>query len=509
MMQRLILVTSGLLLTITPTAQAAERALLRAAMNTITASDLQTHVDYLSDDAFEGREAGSRGGRAAGGYLVQQLEKRKLRGMGASGSYYQLFGKGYGNILAKLEGSDPVLKSEVVIVGGHYDHVGYGNRTNSFGPFGYVHNGADDNASGVAGLLEVIDAFLKSGIEPRRSILFAFWDGEEKGLIGSKHWVANPTVPLDRVGAVFNLDMIGRLKGNKLEVYGTRTARGLRRLVSENNGESPLELDFSWEMKSNSDHHTFFTKSIPVLMFHTGLHDDYHRPSDDAHLVNSEGMQSAARLLFRVVLSLTEEDQLASFRPECRSESPTGRRTIESALSPLPPRLGVRWKPQTGSQGVTLSEVRPGTPAERAGWREGDRIIQFNGKKISDSAAFHRAVFKAASSPVEVLVHRRGDQNPTNYQIELDGRPLRIGISWRLDDAEPSTVLLTRVVPASPAEAAGLQVGDRIYDVQGERFSDSEQLFELLTTLSSPMTLSVERAGQIRTVTLAVDPQRN
>ena len=507
MMRPLVLGTVGLIVTMAAVSSAAERALLRSALNTITASDLQRHVDYLSDDAFEGREAGSRGGRAAGVYLVQQLEKRKLRGHGDGSSYYQPFGQGFRNILAMLDGSDPLLRDEVVIVGGHYDHVGYGDRTNSFGPFGYVHNGADDNASGVAGMLEVIDAFLKSGIEPRRSILFAFWDGEEKGLIGSKHWVAHPTTPLERVVAAINLDMIGRMEGDKLEVYGTRTAHGLRRLVSQSNSDSPLELDFSWEMKSNSDHHTFFTKSIPVLMFHTGLHDDYHRPSDDAHLVNSQGMQRASRLLFQVVHQLSDVDQLARFRQQSRSESPSGQRTLERPLTPAPPRLGVRWKPQTGARGVTLSEVRPGSPAERAGWRTGYRIVEFDGQPINDAALFHRAVF-AASSAVEVKVHRPGDQEPTAYQVKLDGSPSRIGVSWRLDDAEPGTVLLTRVVPASPAADAGIRVGDRIYSVQGRQFSDSERLFELLTTLPSPMTLSIERSGRIQTVKLAVDAQR-
>jgi len=508
MILRRILILCGLILALTTTAAAAERALLRAALNSITASDLQTHVDYLADDVFEGREAGSRGGRAAGVYLTQQLEKRNLRGMGDDGGYFQPFGKGFRNILAILPGSDPELKDEIVVVGGHYDHVGYGDRTNSFGPFGYVHNGADDNASGVAGLLEVIDAFLSAGVVPRRSILFAFWDGEEKGLVGSKHWVANPSIPLGRVVAAINLDMIGRMKNNKLEVYGTRTAQGLRRLVSESNTESQLELDFSWEMKSNSDHHTFFAKSIPVLMLHTGLHDDYHRPSDDAHLVNSEGMQQAARLMFQVILSLSDRDQLAGFRPESRGESPAGQRTLERSLTPLPPRLGVRWRPQVGTEGVTLSEVRPGTPAERAGFREGDRIVRFNGQRITDSETFRREVL-TTSSPVEVWVQRRGEEGPAAYQVDLNGQPSRIGISWRIDDAEPGTVLLTRVVPASPAALAGMRVGDRIYEIQGKQFSDSDQLYKLLTTMPGPMTLNVERAGSVRAVELSLDLRHN
>jgi Zn-dependent M28 family amino/carboxypeptidase len=112
------------------------------------------------------------------------------------------------------------LKREVIVVGAHYDHVGYGSQSNSFGPWGYVHNGADDNASGISGLLEVIDAMLAAKPAPRRSVLFAFFDGEEKGLLGSKHWVAQPTVPRTHIACMINVDMIGRMQHDRVEIYG-------------------------------------------------------------------------------------------------------------------------------------------------------------------------------------------------------------------------------------------------------------------------------------------------
>ena len=144
--------------------------MMSAAHATIRAADAGRHVGVLADDAFEGREGGSRGGRAAATYIVEQLTKLGIQPAGDSGTYYQPFG-GMRNILAVIEGSDPELAQEVVAVGAHYDHVGYGNADNSYGPFGYVHNGADDNASGVAGLLELVEALGQLPERPRRSIL--------------------------------------------------------------------------------------------------------------------------------------------------------------------------------------------------------------------------------------------------------------------------------------------------------------------------------------------------
>ncbi|MFM8703368.1 MAG: M20/M25/M40 family metallo-hydrolase, partial [Planctomycetia bacterium] len=163
-------------------APAAER--MSAAHASIQAADASRHVHALADDSFEGREGGSRGGRAAGAYIVQAIEKLGLQPAGDNGTYDQAFG-GMRNILALLPGSDPMVAGELVVVGAHYDHVGYGNASNSYGPTGYIHNGADDNASGVAGLIEIAEAFQHMPSRPRRPILFAFWDGEEKGLLGS------------------------------------------------------------------------------------------------------------------------------------------------------------------------------------------------------------------------------------------------------------------------------------------------------------------------------------
>ena len=297
-----------------PAGFAASNEARQAALSSISADELQAHVDALADDMFEGRKAGSRGGRAAGTYLVTLFEKHGLQPAGDEGSFFQTLQSGYRNILAVMPGSDPELKDQYILIGAHYDHVGYGSRSTSYGPLGFIHNGADDNASGTAAVLELIEAFSMVPQLPRRSIVFALWDGEEQGLKGSKHWVANPTVSLSKICAVINCDMIGRLGEKGVKIYGTRSSQGLRKLISHNNRQYELPLNFTWEMKANSDHWPFFQQNIPVLMFHTGLHDQYRRPADVSCLVQVEGAVKVVSLVHSLVRELADRTERPAFR---------------------------------------------------------------------------------------------------------------------------------------------------------------------------------------------------
>jgi hypothetical protein len=488
-------------------ARGAELATLHRAAASISASELQSHVNVLADDSFEGRESGSRGGRAAGMYLLQQLEQRGLRGGGDDAGFFQSFGEGYRNVLGYLEGSDPELKQQIIVVSAHYDHVGYGSRRNSFGPFGYVHNGADDNASGTAGILETVDACLAMPSPPKRSILFAFWDGEEKGLLGSKHWVEHPTIDLANVAFMINVDMIGRMQNRQIEIFGSRTAPGLRRLVSEINGGTNLNLKFNWELKANSDHHSFISHNIPALMLHTGLHDDYHRPSDDAHKLNPEGMEFASRLLFGVSYEIADRSDLGGFRADAQNETPAAQRRLEQPLSALPPRLGVRWYSEDEGPGLLIAHVEPGTAAERAGLFVNDRLIEFAGRQVANQDQFRQDVL-FADSPVEIVVVRASEEDPVTLSADLDGAPTRLGIAWREDAGEPGTVIVTRVVSGSPGRIAGLQAGDRIYAIANEPFLVGRDLYDKFTTLPSPIELTIERNGQLQSVSLDVPPPR-
>jgi hypothetical protein len=491
----------GLLARSSP-ALAGERSAHAAALESIKAADSKRYVDALADDSFEGRQAGTRGGQAAGIYLAREFQRHKLKPAGGDGTYFQQFFGNCRNVLGVLEGSDPVLRQQYILVGAHYDHVGYGSRSNSNGPIGFIHNGADDNASGVAGLLETIEAFATLPSPPKRSILFAYWDSEENGLNGSKHWVQNPTIPLQQISAAINLDMIGRLRNDQVHVYGTRTSAGLRRLVSQANRDVNLLLDFTWEMSGDSDHHTFFLAGIPVIMFHTGLHDDYHRPSDDAPKINNDGIERISRLLFNSTAALADETQQNRFRPQSRSETQSTRQAQEQALAPLPGRLGVRWLPakNDGAQkaGVQLESVTPGSAAARGGLRPGDRIVRFAGHEV-DHDQFASLVL-AAANPVEAVVERTGTPEPLTIKLQLAGQPVRMGITWRIDDAEPSLVQIVRVVPGSPAASAGINLFDRVYEVNGQRFASGDEYARLVAASEGPLQLLVETHGRMRTI---------
>ncbi|MEX0712084.1 MAG: PDZ domain-containing protein, partial [Pirellulales bacterium] len=307
----------------------------------------------------------------------------------------------------------------------------------------------------------------------------------------------------ERVTIMLNMDMIGRLRKDRLEVYGIRSSRGLRRMVSLANRDSNLVLDFQWDMREDSDHFSFYDRGLPVLMLHTGLHEDYHRPGDDAEKINPAGAERVGRLLFNMLIDLADRPYISGFRQASHSESAAARRALERPLPPLPGRLGITWdlKMDAEGRGLWVTRVAAGSPAALGGIRPGDRIVRFDGRPVDRGAAL-RAMALAAESPVEVSLIRAPASEPIELSLQLRGDPVRLGLSWRADDAEPGSVLLTRVVPDSPAARAGLRVQDRIYQVSGQSITSSDELAHLLLDSGGPIELAVERHGRVSSVLL-------
>jgi hypothetical protein len=315
------------------------------------------------------------------------------------------------NVIGVLRGSDPKLRDEYIVIGGHYDHLGYGEQGGSMAPSqtGQIHHGADDNASGTAGVMELARILSQERSGLRRSVLFMLYSGEELGLLGSAHYVQQPLVPIDRTIAMLNLDMIGRLNNNKLFVGGTGTSPGFRKLLEGENGASGFDLDFSELGYAASDHASFGRSGVPVMFFFTGLHADYHKPSDTWEKLDPVGTAKILELVARVTRRIDATDA----RPAYTAPPPRGRGGSRTADAPPQPGYGVYFgsMPEFGysEPGVKFADIREGSPASVAGLRAGDVLIKFDGSEIRSLEDFTYALQgKQPGDTVAVVVRREG-----------------------------------------------------------------------------------------------------
>ncbi len=314
------------------------------------------------------------------------------------------------NVIAVLEGEGP-LANETIVVGAHYDHLGLGGE-GSLAPWTTaIHNGADDNASGTSALLEVATRLAQSGKKPRRRIVFMAFTGEERGLLGSKHYVKNPRFALENTIAMYNLDMVGRLKDNKLAVYGTSTAKHFDAMVEELSKQMGFVLTKYEGGFGPSDHSSFYSRKIPVLHFFTGTHTDYHRPSDDAEKLNIEGMRRVADMLAEIIQRTDATDARPEYVEIKKFESIVssdggGERTTS---------LGTMPDYNTKADGVVLELVMPGGPAEKAGLKPGDILVKFGDLKISNIEDFENALRTHKPGDKVKLKAKRGEE-----EVELE-----------------------------------------------------------------------------------------
>jgi hypothetical protein len=227
------------------------------------------------------------------------------------------------NVIGILPGSDPHLKEETIVIGAHYDHLGFGYfGTRDFSTQGEIHNGADDNGSGTAVLLTLAQRLSRLPERPMRTVVFAAFTGEELGLYGSRHFVAHPPFPITSTKAMVNLDMVGRMTDNRVTVSGIDSAKELRGWVTDAGQQLGVEIRPSTGRIGRSDHAPFYEKNIPVLHFYTGSHDDYHRPTDDWEKLNIEGMVRIGDLVLSVVKKIASAKEPPSF---VRVPSPAAR----------------------------------------------------------------------------------------------------------------------------------------------------------------------------------------
>ncbi|MGK7369987.1 MAG: M28 family peptidase [Candidatus Halalkalibacterium sp. M3_1C_030] len=396
----------------------------------INPKDIETHITFLASDKLEGRETGTAGEAIAAGYIANHFERFGLIPAGDEKTYFQEFRVNMStlnnphrrdttrgpfpdeeriarNVAAIIEGS--IEPETYIIIGAHYDHLGTGkfgslyNRDTTS-----IHNGADDNASGTAGLLELAHYFSEN--PPQRSLLFIAFSGEEMGLLGSAHFAESPTIPLGKSIAMINMDMIGRLNNNELLIFGTGSSPGWNDVIEAANTDS-LTITTIPDGTGASDHTSFYNRNIPVLHYFTDTHADYHRPSDDTEYINTEGEDKVLEHVKRVITALDtlSKEQLAY------SEAPVTQRrdvTMSGVTMGVTPDYGFRGK------GMRITGINGGGPADRAGLENGDIIIKLAGTVLKDIYTY-----------MEVLnTLEKGQQ--TTVTVLRDGREQTLDIEF-------------------------------------------------------------------------------
>ncbi|NNJ89275.1 MAG: M28 family peptidase [Eudoraea sp.] len=376
---------------------------------------LQDDVAFLASDSLMGRETGTENELMAADYLVKRLKGIGLTPAGNAGTYYQTFTfkpkKDPHQEVQYTKASDSTITgtnvigfidnkaAKTVILGAHYDHLGLGGEGSLYRGEAAIHNGADDNASGVAVLLQLAKGLQESDLKGNNYLIMAF-SGEEIGLLGSNYFAKNPTIDLEDVNYMINMDMVGRLRESKvLSVSGTGTALIWPQVLNANN--QGFELVLKESGVGPSDHTSFYLQDIPVLHFFTGQHEDYHKPSDDADKLNYEGMEGITSYIMEVITELNDDDKLAFRKTKNESEEVP---RFKVAMGVIPDYL-------FAGKGMRIDGVSEDKPAQKAGLQKGDVVVQMGDSVVTDMMSYMRAlsVFDTGDS-TSVIVDRDGEK---------------------------------------------------------------------------------------------------
>lgn len=372
---------------------------------------IQEDVAFLAKDSLQGRETGTIYEKEAANYLANRMKGIGLAPMGNEGAFFQTFSFKPKNDphseVQFVDGDSTIIGTNVigyidnqsdktVIIGAHYDHLGMGGEGSLYAEGDAIHNGADDNASGVGILLDLATQ-LKDTIAQSNFLIIAF-SGEEMGLLGSNYFSKNPTIDLSKVNCMLNMDMVGRLREDKtLSISGTGTAPTWAQTLNANNPGFKLVLSESGI--GPSDHTSFYLQDIPVLHFFTGQHEDYHKPSDDSEKLNYEGMEMISDYILSVIYDLDDDAKL-SFRKTKNESEETPR--FKVALGVMPDYL-------FDGKGMRIDGVSDGKPAAAAGLKKGDVVIQLGDSTVVDMMSYMRAlsVFEEGDAAEVTVVRNR------------------------------------------------------------------------------------------------------
>jgi hypothetical protein len=380
---------------------------------------LKVDVNYLADDKLEGREIGTKGERLAAEYIAKRFQELGLSPKGTDG-YFQTFsrkqeqdphsttptdtGRVVGRNVAALIDNEA---KTTIIIGAHYDHLGYGHHGSLHAGEPAIHNGADDNASGIAVMLQLAEE-LKTASKANNYLFIAF-SGEEPGLWGSNFFTKEPTLKLEDVNYMINMDMVGRLNAeNTLAINGTGTSPVWTELLKKL-GEGTFKLVLSESGVGPSDHTSFYLKDIPVLHFFTGQHEDYHKPSDDVEKVNFMGMAKIGSLIFSIISELDNDGKLAFTKTKEPDQANSPRFSVT---------LGVVPDYLFDGEGMRISGVKEDRAGAKAGLLEGDIVVKLGDIDVTEMQSYMKALasFKEGDKTV-VLVVRNGKKLKKKVQF--------------------------------------------------------------------------------------------
>ena len=376
-----------------------------------TIDNLKADVLFLSDDKLEGREIGTKGEQLAADYIAMRFDELGVKAMGTDG-FYQVFSRKQeqdphstaptdtGRIVGRnVVGFIDHRAKTTVVIGAHYDHLGYGSHGSLHAGEPEIHNGADDNASGIAVMLQLAEQ-LRSGPKSNNYLFIAF-SGEERGLWGSNYFTKEPTLQLENVNYMINMDMVGRLnEENTLAINGTGTSPVWNDVLeSLSNGRFKLVLSESGV--GPSDHTSFYLKDIPVLHFFTGQHDDYHKPSDDADKVNYEGMEQIGIYISALISNLDDDGKLKFTKTKDPDPSSSPRFSVT---------LGVVPDYLFDGEGMRISGVKEGRTADIAGMLEGDIVIKMGKIEVTDMQSYMEGLASFKKGDKTTVVVKRGEK---------------------------------------------------------------------------------------------------
>lgn len=362
---------------------------------TINTVSIKEDVAFLASDALEGRQTGSDGEQKAATYIAERFQNIGLQEKGTE-KYFQTFSfrpktDPHQEVNYTVKDGDSTItgtnvigyidnKAEnTIIIGAHYDHLGYGAEGSLHRGERAIHNGADDNASGVAVLLNLAGRLKAKNTN--NNYLFMAFSGEEMGLLGSNYFVKNPTIDTKKVDYMINMDMVGRLKTDStLAVYGVGTSPIFKQTVTANNSKFKIVAKESGV--GPSDHTSFYHADIPVLHFFTGQHEDYHKPTDDTEKLNYEGMQTISNYIFEIITDLDNNGKLPFRATKNESDS----------VPKFKVGLGVTPDYLYDGEGMRIDGTRENTPATNAGIQKGDVVMKIGDNDISDMMSYMKAL---------------------------------------------------------------------------------------------------------------------